>query len=98
MKDKRKALADESQKTRKVREKLVKYWDGIEGQVTPEALEEKTVEIREWIARHAQDRVSFKSKNISLFDANQNTAKLSKKVVELAEQLKCELGYKLEKE
>ncbi len=87
MKD-RKTLAEESQKTRKVREKLVKYWSDIDSQVTEKALEEKSAEIQQWIARHAQDRVSLKSKNISLFDENQNTAKLSKKIAEFAEQIK----------
>jgi hypothetical protein len=88
LKDKKKAIADESQKTRKVREKLVKYWADMEKQVTNDALQETTVEIHQWIARHAPDRVSLKSKNICLFDENQNTAKLSKKVAEFAEQIK----------
>lgn len=91
-KDKKKAFAEESVKTRKAREKLRKKLEAIEKRITPQALEEKTIEIHRWIERHASQRTILRSKTISLFDENQNTAELSKKVVELAEQLKKEFA------
>ena len=87
-KEKKKAIAEESSKTRKARVKLKKQLSELEQKMTPQALEKKTIEIHRWIARHAQHRVVLKNKNISLFDENQNTAKLSGRVATLAEMLK----------
>jgi|GEM_PF-665712 len=89
-KEKIKPFAEESAKTRKAREKLKKKLEALEKKITPQALEKKTIEIHRWIARHASQRTVLRSKNISLFDENQNTADLSKKVVELADQIKKE--------
>lgn len=86
--DKNKQLADESPKTRKVREKLKKQLEALDKEITPQALERKSIEIHRWIERHAQDRVVLKSKSICLFDENENTAGLSQRVVQLAEKLK----------
>ena len=79
---------EESVKTRKTREKLKKRLEVLEKKVTQQALERKTIEIHRWIARHASHRVILRSKNISLFDENQNTAEISKKISSLAEQMK----------
>lgn len=87
----KKAIADESAKTRKAREKLRKQLEAFESRITPQALEKKSIEIHRWIARHATDRVVLKNKTISLFDENQNAAKLSQRVSVLAEQLKTKL-------
>lgn len=81
-------LADESPKTRKAREKLKRQLDALDKKITPQALEKKAIEIHRWIERHAQHRVVLKSKNICLFDENQNTADLSQRVVILADKLK----------
>jgi hypothetical protein len=81
-------FAEESAKTRKAREKLQKQLKEKEGKITPHALEKKGVEIERWIARHAHSRVVLRTKSISLFDENQNTAELSAKVAKIAEQLK----------
>lgn len=89
-KEKRKPFAEESAKTRKAREKLKKKLEALEKKITPQALEKKTIEIHRWIARHASQRAVLRSKTISLFDENQNTAELSRKVVEIAEQIKKE--------
>ncbi|MCX6988882.1 MAG: hypothetical protein NTZ52_05205 [Chlamydiae bacterium] len=83
-----KSFAEESAKTRKAREKLKKKLDAIDQQITPQAIQEKTFEIHRWIERHASQRTILRNKNISLFDENQNAADLSKKVSELAEQLR----------
>jgi hypothetical protein len=82
-----KRIAPESAKTRKAREKLQKHWSDIEKKITPEALQEKTDEIHRWIARHAHQRVLLKDKNISLFDENQNAAKISQRVKAIAQKL-----------
>ena len=83
-------LAEESAKTRRAREKLKKKLEALDSQITPEALQEKTIEIHRWIERHLSDRTVLKTKEIALFDENQNTATVSKKVSEIAEQLRKE--------
>jgi hypothetical protein len=80
-------LAPESAKTRKAREKLKRHWSDLEKKITPEALQEKTDEIHRWIARHAHQRIHLKNKNISLFDENQNAAKISQRVRTIAQKL-----------
>lgn len=84
------SFAEESYKTRKAREKLKKKLCEIDQMITAEALKEKTIEIHRWIERHSSDRAILKTKSISLFDENQNTASVSKKISEIAEQLKGE--------
>lgn len=86
-----KRIVPESQKTRKARAKLQKHWDEVEKRITPEALREKTDEIHRWIARHHHHRVLLKNKNISLFDENQNAAKISQRVTGLARKLQDEM-------
>ena len=48
-----------------------------------QALKDKSQEIAEWIDRHAHDRLSVE-KDISLFDRNQNSAKISPSLEKLA--------------
>jgi hypothetical protein len=83
-------IAEESIKTRKVREKLKKHLEKIDSQVTQQELNRKLSEIHRWISRHASHRVSIKAKSFSLFDENQNTAKISQKVAALVFQLKTQ--------
>jgi len=90
-KEKRKAIAEESLKTRRAREKLKRQLEAFEKKVTPQALEKKSIEIHRWIARHASNRVVLKNKNISLFDGNQNAAKISQRVSNFAKDLKQEI-------
>lgn len=82
-----KALAEESAKTKKTREKLRKRLDEMDQGITPQALKRKSVEIHRWIAHHAADRIVLRSKSISLFDENQNTARLSHKVSSVVKKL-----------
>lgn len=91
-KEKPKNFAEESLKTRKAREKLRKELEEHQKQITPQALEKKVLEIHRWIARHASNRVVLKNKTISLFDGNQNAAKLSVRISQVAEQLQKEQG------
>ena len=83
-----KKIASESDKTIKARVKLKKQLEKVDRQVTQEALKRKVQEIHHWISRHAHNRVVLKSKNISLFDENQNTAKLSNRVNDILNVLK----------
>ncbi len=87
MKRKGFALAKESKKTKKAREKLHKKLENEQREVTKEALQKKRLEIHSWIARHSHYRVVLKDKNISLFDENQNAAKLSEKVSSIMAKL-----------
>lgn len=89
-KERKKQIAEESPKTQKAREKLKRQFDAFDKKITPHALEKKTIEIQRWISRHASHRVALKSKSISLFDENQNTADLSIRISQLAEQIKTE--------
>ncbi|MBI3211506.1 MAG: hypothetical protein HYZ47_02330 [Simkania negevensis] len=82
-------LAEESNKTKKTREKLKKYLSEMDRNTTPQALERKSSEIHKWIARHANERIVLHTKSISLFDENQNAAKVSLKVSELMEMIKA---------
>gem|GEM_PF-1062247 len=94
----RKEMAPESAQTRKVREKLEKKMQKIENQVTPEALRKKVEEMHKWIAKNAKDREVLRSKTISLFDENQNTARVSKKISGLVEQLQKEMQIAYEEQ
>src|ERR1700677_4233389 len=80
-------LAPESVKTRRAREKLKKYFEDVDKRITAQALGRKSLEIHRWIARHAHQRVVLPTKTISLFDGNQNAAKLSEKIAKLAKSL-----------
>ena len=86
-KNKKKPIAEESLKTKKAREKLLKRFEMMDAKMTKEALEKKTLEIHRWISRHADRRIALKDKNISLFDENQNAADISQKISKLAEKI-----------
>ncbi len=85
-----KKLAEESPKTQKARSKLKKKLSKTEGQLTSKALKAKSVEIAQWIERYSSDRLPVQ-KDISLFDQNRNSAKMSRSTEKLAEELALEL-------
>ncbi len=82
-----KGIAGESLKTKKARAKLKEKLDQVDQKMTKQALEKKSGEIHRWIARHASNRVVLKTKTISLFDENSNTAEISQKISVLARAL-----------
>jgi hypothetical protein len=88
-----KAIAEESEKTKKARQKLKKRLMELERKVTVQALERKNMEIHRWIARHAPQRIVLRSKNISLFDENKNTAEISARISKVALQLSTDFGF-----
>jgi hypothetical protein len=87
----KKAPVEESVKTRKTREKLRKRLDALEKKITPQALKEKVIEIHRWIALNAGYRVLLRTKEISLFDENQNTADVSRKITGIADQIQKDI-------
>ena len=91
MKDKKKSSVDESVQVSKAREKLKKKLELESKKITEQALEKKSLEIHKWISKNASDRVILYTKNISLFDENQNTAKVSQRVVLVAEKIRKEV-------
>lgn len=93
--EKRKTV-EESAKTRKARAKLKKRMEAFEKKITPQALERKVIEIHRWIALNAMHRVVLRTKDISLFDENQNTAGVSRKIAGIADQIQkdIEISYK----
>ena len=96
----KKSVVQESAKTRKTREKLKKRLDALDQKITPQALKEKVIEIHRWIALNAGHRVLLRTKEISLFDENQNTADVSRKVSGVAVQVQKDIddSYALRRE
>ncbi|MBS0630259.1 MAG: hypothetical protein JSS30_08585 [Verrucomicrobia bacterium] len=83
----KKPIAEESLKTKKAREKLLKRLKELDDKITKDALDKKSIEIHRWISRHADQRVTLRDKTISLFDENQNAAQISQKIIKVAEKL-----------
>ncbi len=83
-----KNCALESEKTKKAREKLKKMFEKLEKEITQENLNKKISEIHDRISRLAPQRVHLNSKSISLFDNNQNAAKVSDKVMQIFQNIK----------
>ncbi|MBN2478731.1 MAG: hypothetical protein JXA94_00730 [Parachlamydiales bacterium] len=88
-------FAKESEKTKQAREKLLKKLEAIEKKMTPDALEKKLIDIHDRISRHAPSRIALKNKSICLFDNNQNSAELSKKIIHVFEKIKQESFSKI---
>ncbi len=86
-KDKRVSIVDESLQVKKAREKLRKKLESTEEKVTKQALERKSMEIHRWIAKNSSDRVVLVDKEIALFDENRHAAKVSQKVIAVAEKI-----------
>ncbi|NGX46859.1 MAG: hypothetical protein K1000chlam3_00226 [Chlamydiae bacterium] len=85
--NKKKVLAEESLKTKKAREKLKKRLAMMDAKITKEAIERKSIEIHQWISRHAGRRIVLRQKTISLFDENQNAAEISLKISKIVEKI-----------
>lgn len=87
MEEVEKVLAEESQVTQRVREKLRQEWEEQERLITASALASTVEKIHHWIALNAALRVTLKKKEIHLFDQNQNAAVLSRKVQDIARKI-----------
>lgn len=66
--------AKESKQVERVREKLKKQLSIADKKVTQAALEKTRSDIAAWIQRHASERLTLKSKSLSLFDENKHPA------------------------
>ena len=90
--DKPRVIAQESVKTKRAREKLLKQWETDKQQITPKAIAETIDKMRKWIADNAKHRVPIKEK-IELFNQNQNAAVISRKVQQFADKLKSDMQH-----
>jgi membrane carboxypeptidase/penicillin-binding protein len=91
--EKEKLIAPESEKTRKVREKLMKAWEEEKKQITPSAIKSTIDKIHQWIADNAKDRVLIREKRLRLFDEKENAVEISKKVKIFAEKLQEDMKH-----
>ncbi|MBU6383731.1 MAG: hypothetical protein KGR16_05390 [Verrucomicrobia bacterium] len=89
-----KAIAPESAKTKKAREKLMKQLETEKILFTPKALKSTVEKIHKWIGDNSTNRVKVENKGIRLFNQNKDAARVSKKVQIIAETLKRELNQK----
>ena len=78
----------ERDKTKRARDKLKKRLEKLEKEITQDALKRKVIEIHDRISRHAANREILTRKSLSLFDDNQNSASLSKKVAFISNSIK----------
>ena len=92
--DKERRIVQESTKTKRAREKLLKQLESERKQFTPRALKETIEKIHKWIADNSKYRVRIEKKtSIKLFNQNIDFASISKKVESFAKSLKTELDY-----
>lgn len=82
-----KDMAEESLFIEKKRKKLKFFFREIDKKVTRKALKEKAEEIKNRVDRNVKSRIIV-SKELCLFDANKNSAKVSKIVNEICRRLK----------
>ena len=86
------AIAPESDKVRKARDKLLRAWEKQEGQITPSALKGAAGKIANWIADNAPNRAPIAKKgSLGLFNCNQSPAPNSKRVEMVFSQIKEQL-------
>jgi hypothetical protein len=73
--------AKESEQVMKARKKLERKIQEQNRHMTSEALRQMALLIEQQLVRHARERISLKSKEISLFDENRHSAKVKSKFV-----------------
>ena len=78
----------ESRNVNKVREKILRSWEGEMPQVDSKNVQEVLHKIHKWIADNKNHRVRIKKSSIGLFNQNMEPAQVSKKVAQIAEKLK----------
>lgn len=81
-----KIVASESLKLKKAKAKLKQQMDTFDRKAGPDDLKRTKEEIAGWIERHSHERVVIK-KDLSLFDQNRNSAKISKAIEKMAKDL-----------
>lgn len=89
--------AKESRQVEKARRKLKLQIQEEHQLVTEAALHKVSQDIKNWISRHAEERIKLKQKDISLFDENQHSAKIhSRYVKHLLQELVKPLSHPTE--
>jgi hypothetical protein len=73
--------AKESKQVQKARKKLKLQILEEHKLLTENALKKVSNDIKQWISRHASERVQLKEKDISLFDENKHSAKVHSRFV-----------------
>lgn len=75
-------------RTQKILEKLKRRLYHFDQQITQEKLEQSRTQIKYWIDRHTAERVTIPNNNFQLFTEGRNSAKMSKYVESLKEELR----------
>lgn len=75
------AKAKESIQVRKAREKIKKQLAKNNEAIQPDSIHEMSLIIKRQIARHSNERISLKNREIVMFDENQHPAKSESKFV-----------------
>jgi lysyl-tRNA synthetase class I len=78
---KTKIKAEDSHQISRARKKLEHQIERDRKELTQQALERIRRTIHRWIDRHAPERLSLRSKSITLFDENQHPAKIKNKFI-----------------
>ncbi len=68
--------AKESNQVKKARQKLKKQINEEHKKINPQSIQKMSESIKNWISRHASERVNLKDKSFSVFDENQHSAKV----------------------
>lgn len=82
------AIAPESAKTKRAREKLIKQWEAEKNHINPKAIKDTVEKIHKWIADNSKNRVQVEKKGIKLFNQNKDPVGVSKKVQVFADKIK----------
>lgn len=82
------AIAPESPKTKRAREKLIKQWEAEKIHINPKTLKHTVEKIHKWIADNSKHRVQIEKKGIKLFNQNKDAAEVSKKVQMIAGKIR----------
>lgn len=85
------AIAPESPKTMRAREKLMRQFADEKSKITPAALKETVEKIHDWIANNAKHRVEVQKSGMHLFSQNKDVVDMSRKVAEVARNLSSSL-------
>lgn len=83
------AKAKESAQIQRARQKILQQIEAAEKRITPESLSKMTLLIHRQLSRHSSERISLKTKSITLFDENQHSAKTESRFIgKLLQQIK----------
>lgn len=76
-----KIKAEESPQIKKARQKILRQIEAAEKRINPEALDRMSLLIKRQLTRHSPERISLKSKSITLFDENRHSAQTESRFI-----------------